>query len=467
MSSSATASPPANKAATLRIYTPHAGQKPLHASQARFNYVNFGRQSGKTTYGLNKILSRAWTGPRDGIYWYILQTHRAAEVAFNRAFKFYRNCPRAFDKKPNESTKSMRLFHGPEIHFLSGGNFEDLRIETLTGMVIDEVRQQSPGLWAVVRPMLAVRHSYDPRLGWCDFLSTPNGYDHWFDLCEQAKKEIIEMCAKGITPEAAYFEAPSSCAPWWTEAELASARRTMSADMYAQEILAQFRNLMVGQAFGCYSSANCATETPLTTEQYRLAGGLLAPNYPIVVAPDFNVSPMAWPIMQHTGGRFYAFDMVWLERTSRGTFEAAEVLVAKLINYGIKNITIIGDAAGKQNKTSAAGETDYSIMCERLNAAGIRWENATPEANPMIRDRVNTTNSRLQAADGTISFWLHPVNCAPLKRDFERTTWADLAGKPKDPLIGHAVSGVGYALHVLDPLRVSGSDDFKLFVLNH
>jgi hypothetical protein len=455
------------KPATLKIYTPHAGQRPLHASTARFNYVNFGRQSGKTTYGLNKISSRAWKGPRDGVYWYVLQTHRAAEVAFNRAMKFYMRCPRAFAKKPNESTKHLQFMHGPEIHFLSGGNFEDLRIETLTGMVIDEVRQQSPGLWAVVRPMLAVKHSLDARQGWCDFLSTPNGFDHWYDMCEEAKREMIDAIARGETPESAYFEAPSTCAPWWTPAEIASAKRTMSADMFAQEIMAEFRNLMLGQAFGCFSSANCVTETPLTTEQFRTNGGLLAPYFPIVVAPDFNVSPMAWPLIQHSGGRFYCFDMVWLERTARGTFEAAEALVSKLQQYGIKQISIIGDAAGKQNKTSAAGETDYTIMTAALDAAGIRWSNDTPEANPFIRDRVNTTNSRLCTADGTRSFFLHPTNCAPLKRDFERTTWADMTGKPKDPLIGHAVSGVGYALHVLNPLRIESSEDFRLHVLNN
>jgi hypothetical protein len=410
-------------------------------------------------------MSRAWKGPRDGIYWYILQTHRAAEVAFNRAMKFFTRCPQAFAKKPNETTKTVQLMHGPNIHFLSGNNYEDLRIETLDGMVIDEYRQQAPGLWAVVRPMLAVKHAMDPRLGWADKLSTPNGYDHWHDDCEAVKAEIIEACARGETPESAYFEAPSTCAPWWTEQEIASAKRTMSADMFAQEILAEFRNLMIGQAFGCYSSANECMETPLSMN--RLAGGLLAPHFPIVVAPDFNVSPMAWPLMQHSGGRYYCFDMVWLERTARGTMEGAEELVRKLRGYGIKQITVIGDAAGKQNKSSAAGETDYTILTSALTAADIKWINSTPEANPFIRDRVNTTNSRLCSADGTRTFFLHPVNCKPLKQDFERVTWADLTGKPKDPMRGHAVSGVGYALHVLDPLRVASGDDFKLYVLNN
>lgn len=453
-----------HKPATLQIYTPHAGQRPLHASMARFNYINFGRQSGKTTYGLNKISTRAWKGPPDGIYWYILQTHRAAEVAFNRAFKFYTRCPEAFAKKPNETLKTIQFMHGPEIFFLSGGNYEDLRIETLCGMVIDEYRQQASGLWGVVRPMLAVKHSIDPRLGWCDFLSTPNGFDHWKEMCDQAKDEILQAAIERRESECAYFESPSTCAPWWTEAEIASAKRTMSADMFAQEIMAEFRNLTIGMAFGCFSSANCLKETPLG--QNRTHGGLLVPHSPVVVAPDFNMNPMAWPLIQHNGFQFYCFDMVWLERTSRGTFEGAEALVSKLRSYGIKQITIIGDTAGNQNRTSAAGETDYTILTSALDSAGISWENQTPEANPFIRDRVNTTNSRLCSADGTRSFWLHPENCKPLKTDFERVTWADLQGRPKDPMRGHAVSGVGYALQVLDPLRVDGSDDFKLYSIN-
>src|SRR6185503_20326410 len=97
-----------------------------------------------------------------------------------------------------------------------------------------------------------------------------------------------------------------------------------------------------------------------------------------------------------------------IERTKRGTFEAAEVLVIKLQEYGIKQITICGDATGKANKTSASGETDYKIICAALDAAKIRWENITPEGNPLIKDRVNTFNAHLKAADGSVHFWLHP-----------------------------------------------------------
>src|SRR5689334_6715731 len=87
----------------LVLYTPHPAQEKCHQSKKRFKIVCWGRQSGKTTYGLNELASMAWTGHKDFVSWYILQTYDAAHVAFKRIYQLYRSSPSAFDKKPNES----------------------------------------------------------------------------------------------------------------------------------------------------------------------------------------------------------------------------------------------------------------------------------------------------------------------------------------------------------------------------
>lgn len=435
------------KRRVLKLYTPHSGQRKVHESKTRFNIVCFGRQSGKTTYGLNKVMQKAWTGPKDGIYWYVLQTYDAAKVAFNRLLKVYMRCPSAFSKKPHETDLSAQFVHGPMIYFKSGKNFEDLRIETLDGVVLDEYRQQHPDLWPlVIRPMLS------HKKGWADVLSTANGFEHFYDLVEKAK----------VDSEWAYFNAPSWVAPWWDESEVLSAKKTMSQAQFDQEIGAEFRDLTKGKAYGCYGAWNESYESPWTSS------GLVHPLLPVGIALDFNVAPMAWTMIQYAGERqFYAFDMVYIEQTTRGTFEAALELRDRLVQYGIKKVTIVGDASGKARKTSASGDTDYAILCGVLDDSEIEWENRTPDANPGVKDRVNCTNAHLKNALEQTTFQLHPVNCAPLRKDFQRCTWKTGTGildQTTDKSLTHSSDGVGYFLHEIAPLTLF-EDSFEVRVI--
>lgn len=437
--------PSSQKIRRLKLYRPHPGQLQIHNSPSRFNIVCFGRQSGKTTYGLNKIAQRAWKGPRDGIYWYVLQTYDAARVAFNRMMRMYIKCPSAFAKKPNETELKVQFHHGPVIYFKSGNNFEDLRIETLNGVVVDEYRQQDKTLWPlVIRSMLA------KKKGWADILSTPNGFEHFYDLFEQAKED----------PEWSHFHAPSTVAYWWTPEEIESAKRTMSQAEFDQEILAQFRDLTKGKAYGCYGVWNERTTSPF-------CDGLLHAHLPVYVALDFNVAPMAWTLVQGRVNQFYAFDMVYIPRTEQGTFEAANVLAEKLTAYKIKKVILIGDATGKANKSSASGNTDYAIICGVLDRYNIEWENRTPDSNPHVKDRVNCHNAHLKNAAGETSFWLHPVNCAPLRRDYQRVVWKEGTGileQGKDKTLTHSSDGVGYLLHEIAPLTLF-EDSFDIAIV--
>lgn len=421
----------------LNLYEPHAGQVPIHASQTRFNIVCFGRQSGKTTCGLNRAMDRAWCGPPDGIYWYVLQTYDAARVAFRRMFSAYMASPEAFERKPNESDLYCRFKHGPTIAFKSGKNFEDLRVETLNGVVIDEYRQQDPRLWPmVIRPMLSAKQ------GWADILSTPNGYEHFYDLFEAAKGD----------PEWSTFHAPSTVAPWWTTEEVASARRTMSEAEFAQEIMAEFRDLHAGKAYYAFGAHNVRDTNPFCTD-----GGLISPHLPIVVGLDFNVGHMRWVLGQHRIGSFYWFGEIAIDNTN--TAQCAAELVERVRGHR-PGVVLIGDATGNSRHTSAS-ESDYVIICQALDRAGIRWENLTPAANPPVRERVNTVNAKLRAADGTITMWMHPSLCKSLKRDMDRVSWKQgaqtMLDQDKDRSLTHASDAMGYPVYVLAPMDLGNT----------
>jgi hypothetical protein len=371
----------------------------------------------------------------NSVYWYILQTHDAAKIAYRRA-KYALAGTGCLRGKPNDSEFMLPMAKdGVNIFFKSGQVLQNLRAETLRGVVIDEYRQQHPDLWPmVIRPMLG-------RFGgWADVLSTPNGYDHFFDLFQQAEKD----------GEWGAFHSPSNEVPWWTPEEIESVKRTMSESEFAQEILAEFRDLKKGRAYHAYKAETHQRDAcPFTPN------GNISTHLPILIAPDFNLNPMAWALGQERIGDFYWFDEIYLENSH--TQQTTQVLIEKVKNHK-PGVIICGDATAKAGQRAAAGKSDYDILCNMLDTAGIRWLNLTPDSNPSIKDRVNTVNAKFMSAAGTVHQW-HHSRCKFMRRDWERVTWKETSDFVLDPgqkrNLTHSSDGPGYANCALSPLPSS------------
>lgn len=407
-------------------------QKRFHNLVKRFNIAVWGRQSGKTTTGLDKMIYKPLQGREYGVYWYILQTYAAADVAFKRYCHLLKESPvlEGFNKSDLFAT----LSGGRTVHFKSGKNWQDLRVETLDGCIIDEYRQQNPDLWPqVVRPMLS------KRKGWCDFLSTTNGYDHFKDLYDQGLENPAEWGT---------IQAPSTEAWWWDEAEIASARSTMTEDVFAQEILAEFREIGVGKVYKSHGLWNQKEENPLAIRGMQWNQYL-----PIIVGMDFNVGHMRWILGQKQGTRIHYADEIAIDNTD--TEQCAKVLAQKVEGHK-PGVVIIGDASGNARKTSAVGETDYKLIKKVLTDAKIKYEDKTPDSNPPIKDRVNAMNSALKAADGTVNLTYNPRTCKAFKKDLERHKWkAGAMGTifdTSDSSMGHSSDAAGYPVVALSGL---------------
>lgn len=312
------------------------------------------------------------------------------------------SCQEVMTKK-NQTELRVKLINGSEISFRSGENFDGLRGETLHGVVVDEVRDQHPELWPLVlRPMLTTTQ------GWAAFVSTPNGFDSFYDLAERAKADKAWE----------FMRAPSTCNPLFTVDEYEAAKRELSEAEFAQEINAEFRDLNSGSVYVSFGDENLALTSPL------IGSGQFSPMLPIVVGLDFNLSPMSWIIGQERAGDFYFFDEIYLKKSH--TQEAALELIQRLRAMDLKaptQVILAGDATGKAGQRAAAGKSDYAILCEMLTDAGIRFENRTPEANPGVKDRINTVNAKLKSATGSRHLFVNPKTCPNLVRDFQRVTW--------------------------------------------
>jgi len=338
----------------------------------------------------------------------------------------------------NKSDLLLEFKNGSKIYYKSGEVFENLRSETLNGVVIDEVRNQKPELWPlVIRPMLTTTG------GWAVFISTPNGFDHFYDLYNYAENNTEHWAA---------FAAPSTCNPLISNEELDDAKRNMSEAQFAQEYLAEFRDLTSGKTYINFHAANMKEDSPFNK------GHDIHHALPIIVCMDFNLSPMAWTLGQKKIDSFHFFDEIFL--TNSHTQEAAEHLAHKLIEYGTKpGVILIGDATGKAGQRAAAGQSDYDIIGQTLDRYGISWINQTPESNPSVKDRVNNLNAKLKSASGEVKLTLNPKKCPNLKRDFDRVVWKSsnsdkvVLDQVSNPLLTHASDGVGYAVWALSPIN--------------
>lgn len=413
--------------AVLKLYTPHSAQLAFHESKARYRVAAFGRQSGKSTAAINELAKRAWEKP-GGVYWFISPTFDQARTQYRRFVSMLMPCSEIMVKK-NQTELRVKFLNQSEVVFKSGEVGENLRGATLDGVVMDEVRDIHPDLWPmVIRPMLSTTK------GWACFISTPRGFDAFYDLAEKAKTD----------KDWEFFSAPSTCNPLFTSQEFENARAEMSDSFFAQEILAEFRDLHAGSAYINFSDSNLKTTSPFTRD-----GSLWSPHLPIVLALDFNLAPAIAAFGQERVGQFYWFDEVYVERSH--TQEIALECVARYKRMGTNQpVILIGDASGKAGQRAAMGRSDYSIFEEIFTQAKINFVNRTPDSNPAVRDRINVMNSKLKSADGQTHMWVNPNTCPRLRRDLQRVAWkkglSDKLDQTTDPTLTHLSDAIGYAV---------------------
>jgi phage terminase large subunit len=105
------------------------------------------------------------------------------------------------------------------------------------------------------------------------------------------------------------------------------------------------------------------------------------------------------------------------------------------------------DPAGRQQKTSAGGRTDISILQNAGFIVQVR-KNHTP-----IRDRVNSVNAKLKNSRGERSLFVDP-KCKNIINSLERMVYKPETNViSKDGVHDHMADAVGYLVDFLYPLR--------------
>ena len=215
-------------------YKPREHQLKVHEllDGKRFAVVVAHRRFGKTVAALNHLIREAVLNEKETPrYAYIAPTYgQAKRVAWDYLVKY--TTPLGGTNNISE----LRVdFWGRRIQLYGSDNPDSLRGQFFDGVIIDEVGDQNPKIWTdIVRPALT------DRKGWCLFIGTPKGHNHFKELRDRAEKEegwgLLEFKASetGVVDDT----------------ELKQAKNEMGEDKYRQEFECSFDAAVEGSYYG-------------------------------------------------------------------------------------------------------------------------------------------------------------------------------------------------------------------------
>ena len=390
-------------------------QKTVITDETRFRVLISGRRFGKTYLAISE-LARFARFPNKKV-WYVAPTYRQAKSICWNELK------QRLDKvnwisKINNSDLSIELVNGSTIALRGADNEQSLRGIGLDFLCMDEFADIHPSAWfEVLRPTLS------DKLGSALFCGTPRGFGNW----------AYDLYSKGLADkEWKSFQFSTLDGEQVSEKEIDQAKDDLDERTFQQEYLASFVNYSGMIYYNFDRNKNIINE--FNKNFNTLWIGL-----------DFNVDPMAAVVCVVDNFNLYVVDeiQIW----SSNTFEMVQEIKDRY-NYNIK---IFPDPAARQRKTSAGGLTDLAI----LKNAGFSV--FAKSKAPLVRDRINSLNTKLQNANGIPSLFILN-SCKNVIKSLERQIYKEGTNIPdKDSGFDHFNDALGYLVDYMFPLR----RDFK------
>jgi hypothetical protein len=201
---------------------------------------------------------------------------------------------------------------------------------------------------------------------------------------------------------------------------------------YRQEVLGEYLSLTGGTVYSSFSRDE--NVRPLEPDRRS----------PLLWALDFNVDPMSSLVAQTSGGKLLVLDEIVIRNAT--TRDACEEFLKRFGNHQAE-VVVYGDASGNQQQTT--GSTDYQMIREHFAVSTnltVRYE--VPKSNPLVRDRINLTNSKLRSAARDVALLVDP-RCKELIKDFEQVSYkqdSNSIDKERDRARTHLSDALGYLL---------------------
>ena len=385
-------------------------QKQVLECDKRFRVLITGRRFGKTFLAVTELAKFA-RYPKKKV-WYVAPTYRMAKdiVWFELVDKLTKH---KWIKKTNNSDLSILLRNGSQISLRGADNENSLRGVGLDFLVMDEFADVKEHAWyEVLRPTLSDKN------GSALFCGTPRGYGNWsYNLF--TKEDNNWASFQFTTLDGGQVSAN----------EIEQAKADLDERTFNQEYMASFVNY-AGQIYYNFDRKENVIDKyePKTAE--------------IHIGMDFNIDPMSAVVTEIQGDKIIIYDEIILY--SSNTDEMVQEIKTR---YSGKHIFIYPDPASKQRKTSAGGTTDLSI----LKNAGFNMR--VRNNHPLIRDRINSVNTKLKNANGKRTLFI-ANNCKTMLKSIERQIYKEGTSVPdKDNNYDHMNDALGYLVEYLFPVR--------------
>lgn len=414
----------------------HAEQLRLVNSPARFRVVAAGRRSGKTERLKRRLVRCAMSGIT-GVH---LPTYVAAAPTRDQAKRIFwadlkALSPREWVARISESDLTIHYRSGAQLAVVGLDKPQRIEGVALDGIGIDEIAEVKRQSWEQsIRPALSTR-GRPP--GWAWFTGRPKGRGLFYELYSLA----------GTRDGWDSFT--------WTSAtildpdEIEQARADLDPLTFAQEYEAQWVTFE-GLAYYQWSPKD------------HLRTLRILPDLPLALCFDFNVEPGVCAAVQEQTidgmVRTCVVDEVHIPRNSN----TPAVCRKALAKWGThpSAVQVYGDPAGGARHTSQEnGLTDWELIRSMLRPAfGDRMQWRVARSAPLVRDRVNSVNSRLKSIDGTVRFAVDPAKAPNVVKDFEGVTLLQGGSGEIDKHgceakgLTHLSEAIGYYIHERFPI---------------
>lgn len=243
----------------------------------RFKVINIGRRAGKTLVSVIRMIHEA--GESKKIIWYVAPTYKQAKLIAWAMLK--ENMPSIMRAEYNETGLYVKLINGSEIHLKGADNPDSLRGTRIDFAIFDEVAffMNWQQVWEALRPVLV-----DSKAN-CWFISTPRGFNHFYDMFYQ----------QDYDEDYKSFHYTSFDNPFIDRDEIEKAKKEMTQRSFAQEFLAEF-NKPAGTVYEEWPLENFK-EVPYDV------------NLPVHISMDFGINdPTSIIWFQNNGSEYRVID---------------------------------------------------------------------------------------------------------------------------------------------------------------
>jgi hypothetical protein len=205
----------------------HDGQLEVAKDEHRFRIICAGRRWGKSV--LSQLVVLQWAQRNVGTYWIVSPTYRQGKQIHWHSLQGIINRLKIPIIKKNEVELSITLRNGSVIELKGAENPDALRGVKLRGLVIDEIASIRNWNWLWDEVLRQTLVDYQAP---CLFISTPKGYNHFYDLYQDGQQTESDYKSWRFT---------SYDNPYIKGEEIDRAKRELTQDTFAQEYLADFR----------------------------------------------------------------------------------------------------------------------------------------------------------------------------------------------------------------------------------